>query len=139
MFAFDHSYWSFDGGRERKDGYWEPDPSHANAKKYCDQTTVFNDLGQGILKNAFEGYNSTLFAYGQTGSGKSYSVVGYGANKGIVPVFAERLFQDIDKKKGSAQGTFEVTFSMVEIYNEVVRDLLNPKAGVCCVTNVVDN
>jgi hypothetical protein len=37
----------------------------------------------GVLKNAWEGYNASLFAYGQTGSGKSYSVVGYGANKGI--------------------------------------------------------
>ena len=43
---------------------------------------VFNDLGQGILKNAWSGYNATLFAYGQTGSGKSYSVIGYGPNKG---------------------------------------------------------
>ena len=31
-------------------------------------------------------YNSSLFAYGQTGSGKSWSVFGYGVNKGI---FAE--------------------------------------------------
>ena len=43
---------------------------------------VFSDLGQGILKNAWSGYNATLFAYGQTGSGKSYSVIGYGPNKG---------------------------------------------------------
>jgi len=41
-------------------------------------------LGVGVLKNAWEGYNASLFAYGQTGSGKSYSVVGYGANKGIL-------------------------------------------------------
>ena len=43
---------------------------------------VYNDLGVGVLKNAWEGYNASLFAYGQTGSGKSYSVVGYGSNKG---------------------------------------------------------
>jgi hypothetical protein len=28
---------------------------------------VFEDLGRGVLSNAFEGYNATLFAYGQTG------------------------------------------------------------------------
>ena len=39
-------------------------------------------MGAGVLKNAWEGYNSTLFAYGQTGSGKSWSMVGYGVNKG---------------------------------------------------------
>lgn len=44
--------------------------------------TVYNDLGRGVLNNAWEGYNSTLFAYGQTSSGKSWSVVGYGVNKG---------------------------------------------------------
>ena len=43
---------------------------------------VFNDLGAGVLKNAWEGFNASLFAYGQTGSGKSYSVVGYPENKG---------------------------------------------------------
>ncbi len=34
-------------------------------------------------KNAFDGFNCSLFAYGQTGSGKSYSMVGYGINKWI--------------------------------------------------------
>ena len=43
---------------------------------------VYKDLGRGVLKNAWEGYNTTLFAYGQTGSGKSWSMVGYGPNPG---------------------------------------------------------
>lgn len=46
------------------------------------QKKVFDDLGRGVLENAWKGYNCSLFAYGQTGSGKSYSMVGYGANKG---------------------------------------------------------
>lgn len=46
------------------------------------QKRVFEDLGKGVLANAWQGYNSCLFAYGQTGSGKSYSMVGYGENKG---------------------------------------------------------
>ncbi len=70
---------------------------------------------------------------GQTGSGKSYSVVGYGANKGIVPMFCQEIFTKIqtDKQEGT---TYEVTFSMLEIYSEVVRDLLikgaNQKNGL---------
>ena len=46
------------------------------------QKLVFDDLGRGVLENAWKGYNCSLFAYGQTGSGKSYSMVGYGQNKG---------------------------------------------------------
>ena len=46
------------------------------------QKRVCDDMAVLVLKNAWEGYNATLFAYGQTGSGKSYSVVGYGINKG---------------------------------------------------------
>jgi hypothetical protein len=36
---------------------------------------------------------------GQTGSGKSYSVVGYGTNKGIVPLFCEEVFNKISTEK----------------------------------------
>ena len=48
---------------------------------------VYNDLGKGVLKNAWEGFNTSLFAYGQTGSGKSWSIVGYGANRGKVKLY----------------------------------------------------
>lgn len=43
---------------------------------------MFNELGKGMLDNAWKGYNCSLFAYGQTGSGKSYSIMGNDANKG---------------------------------------------------------
>ena len=90
------------------------------------QKKVFDDIGKGILDNAWKGYNATLFAYGQTGSGKSYSVIGYGPNKGIVPMFCEELFKGMNEKKDGT--AFEVKFSMLEIYNEVARDLLEAKA-----------
>lgn len=31
------------------------------------QEVVFKCLGEGILENAFQGYNACIFAYGQTG------------------------------------------------------------------------
>ncbi|KAK3849911.1 hypothetical protein Pcinc_043351, partial [Petrolisthes cinctipes] len=120
-FTYDHSYWSFDGSKEQSDGYFAKESPNS---KYADQMTVYNDLGGGILANAWAGYNSTLFAYGQTGSGKSWSVVGYGPNKGIVPLFCNDLFKGITENTEAKE--FEVRFSMLEIYNEVVRDLLNP-------------
>lgn len=66
MFAFDYAYWSFDEFKVEEDGYLAPDGS---GSRYCDQKKIFNDLGHGILENAFNGYNSSIFAYGQTGSG----------------------------------------------------------------------
>lgn len=124
-FTFDFSYWSHDGFIEREDGYLEPEND-----TYADQKKVFNDLGVGILENTWKGYNCSLFAYGQTGSGKSYSIVGYGANKGVVPVFCEELFKEIDEQvKGGTKTEYQVTLSMLEIYNEQVRDLLNPASN----------
>ncbi len=64
---------------------------------------MFLDLGQGILDNALQGYNATLLAYGQTGSGKSYSMVGYGPNKGLIPTLCERLFLSIRSMQDSRQ------------------------------------
>ncbi|XP_072041898.1 kinesin-like protein KIF28P [Amphiura filiformis] len=124
-FTYDKSYWSHDGFTEQADGYLEPTEDH-----YADQKKVFGDLGQMVLDNAWQGYNCCLFAYGQTGSGKSYSIVGYRSNKGIVPVACEGLFHGIEgkRKTASQDQEFQVFVSMLEIYNEQVRDLLNPSS-----------
>ena len=120
-FTFDHSFWSHDGFRTLENGYLEPEDD-----KYADQKYVFNTVGKQILDNAWLGYHCCLFAYGQTGSGKSYSMVGYGANKGIVPISCDEIFkrigQNTDKDK-----TFEVQVSMLEIYNEKVQEIYNEK------------
>lgn len=50
-----------------------------------------------------------MFAYGQTGSGKSYSVVGYGANRGIVPMVCEEIFNKVESDKQSGI-QYEVMF-----------------------------
>ena len=75
-----------------------------------------------MLNNAFEGYNACLFAYGQTGSGKSYSIVGYGENKGIVPRACEEIFKRIKVLESNPDKRIvcQVTISMLEIYNEKV-------------------
>lgn len=41
---------SHSGYKEDEKGYLHPD-----IDKYADQQKVFNDLGAGVLKNAFEG------------------------------------------------------------------------------------
>lgn len=127
-FTFDYSLWSFDQFTTEPNGYLKP-----SGAKYADQQYVFKEVGQRVLDNAYEGYHCCLFAYGQTGSGKSYSMIGYGENRGIVPVACEELFKRIGQKKEGEE--FEVHASMLEIYNEEIQDLTidantRPKGGL---------
>lgn len=110
VFAFDKSYWSFD-------------KSDSN---YAGQDNLHDDLGRPLLDNAFQGYNNCIFAYGQTGSGKSYSMMGYGKEAGVIPKICQDMFERIDavQKDSNVKCTVEVSY--LEIYNERVRDLLNP-------------
>ncbi|KAF8304782.1 kinesin-like protein [Clavulina sp. PMI_390] len=112
-FSFDKSYWSA-GPRD------EP--------QYASQQTLYNDLGQELLEHGFAGFNACILTYGQTGSGKSYSMMGYGADKGIIPLTCEELFSRVGQKTGADPNlSISVEVSYIEIYNEKVRDLLNPK------------
>ena len=120
IYTFDHSFWSHDGYKTLDDGYLAPIDD-----KYADQKMIFDSVGKQVLDNAWQGYHCCLFAYGQTGSGKSYSMVGYGANKGIVPISCDEIFKRIEMNKEKDK-IYEVQVSMLEIYNEKVQDLLIP-------------
>ncbi|KAG5312244.1 KI13B protein, partial [Acromyrmex insinuator] len=109
-FAFDHCFYSLDPG----------------ADNFASQEIVFDALGRDILDNAFQGYNACIFAYGQTGSGKSYTMMGSGDNKGIIPRLCDNLF-DMIAKQQSSELSYKVEVSYMEIYNEKVHDLLDPK------------
>jgi hypothetical protein len=122
-FYFDYSYWSHDGYVEEPNtALMVPD---GPGSMYASQQKIFDDLGMDVLNNAWEGYHTCLFAYGQTGSGKSYSIVGYGKNEGIIPMACCEIFRRIDnaKAKPANKLVFEVSVSMLEIYNEKVHDL----------------
>ena len=121
-FTLDHCFWSHNGFVEEADGYLKPD---GPTSKYADQKQVYKMLGKDLLSNALEGYNCCLFAYGQTGSGKSYSIFGYGNNKGIVPMLCNELL-DGNHLSNSEDRSFTLAISMLEIYNEKVQDLLVP-------------
>ena len=119
-FTFDYSFWSHDCFETTADGFFVK-----TSDKYADQQFVFDKVGTEILDNAWLGYHCCLFAYGQTGAGKSYSMVGYGPNKGIVPISCEEIFARIGKND-KPRKEFQIQFSMLEIYNEKIQDLLIP-------------
>ncbi|XP_052778421.1 kinesin-like protein KIF28P [Mya arenaria] len=125
QFTFDYSYWSHDSYSENSEGKFVAE----NDSIYIDQERVFSDLCAGLLDAAWVGYNCTLFAYGQTGSGKTYTMMGYGQNKGLIPMVSESLFHDIQEKGQKAGVIYKLSFSMFEVYNERVFDLLNRQAS----------
>jgi kinesin family protein 13 len=50
-------------------------------------------------------------------------MLGFGVNKGIVPLACEEIFNRINRNTQKNK-LYEVTVSMIEIYNEKVQDLL---------------
>ncbi|KAM6221504.1 kinesin-like protein KIF13B [Rhynchocyon petersi] len=112
-FAYDHCFWSMD---------------ESVREKYAGQDDVFKCLGENILQNAFDGYNACIFAYGQTGSGKSYTMMGTADQPGLIPRLCSGLFERTQKEENEEQ-SFKVEVSYMEIYNEKVRDLLDPKGS----------
>eukprot|EP00741_Cyanophora_paradoxa_P005961 tig00000955_g5779.t1 len=141
-----------DGGRSVQimqvtdDGYF--DGSNATSFKFSAvfgpsvaQEELFDSCGvQRLIMSAVNGYSATVFAFGQTGSGKTYSMsgaehvilsknyAGADARDGIIPRSMQFLYQQL-QREAEAGGMFKVRMTYLEIYNEQVRDLLNPGGG----------
>eukprot|EP00667_Euglena_gracilis_P006968 EG_transcript_7027 len=93
-----------------------------------DQREVYDCLGEGLLHDAFSGYNATIFAYGQTGSGKTYSMVGVEDNReheGLLPRICKEMFE-LGEQLMAGDNTLiiKTQVSFVEVYNEKIHDLL---------------
>lgn len=82
-----------------------------------------------IIESVLEGFNGSIMAYGQTSSGKTHTMLGPDiddeVNKGIIPRMVEGIFGKIETAAEDIE--FTVKVSMIEIYNEKVKDLLDPK------------
>ena len=94
-----------------------------------------------LVKSCLHGRDVCLLAYGQTGSGKTHTLVGdlpgkgepLGDGAGVLPRTVAALFAEAaDLPTGAAASVF---LSVLEVYNEAVRDLLvdpdpaDPRAG----------
>ena len=86
-----------------------------------------------LIRCACDGYNVCFMAYGQTGSGKTYTMSGpSGAesgndSRGINYRALDDLFDLIKERR--ATHAYEVSVSVLEIYNEQCRDLLAAIGG----------
>ncbi|XP_074703348.1 kinesin-like protein KIF19 [Strix aluco] len=91
------------------------------------QETVYRATTQSLIRVVISGSNATVFAYGPTGCGKTYTMLGTDGEPGLCARTLGELFQAIEDASGDVE--YEVSMSYLEIYNEMIRDLLNPSLG----------
>ena len=92
------------------------------------QEKVYNTTARAVVDSSLQGYNATIFAYGQTGTGKTYTMEGFHQDdqRGIIPRAIEQIFNHISSSV-SPRLRFLVRASYLQIYNEVISDLLKPE------------
>ena len=88
------------------------------------QEDVFRDT-EPLMTSVLDGFNVCIFAYGQSGSRKTFTMEGTEEKQELVPRAMARVFEAIGER--TANYTHECFLSMIEIYNEQVRDLLVEK------------
>ncbi|XP_008791643.1 kinesin-like protein KIN-7K, chloroplastic isoform X1 [Phoenix dactylifera] len=84
---------------------------------------VYDVAARPVVKAAMEGINGTVFAYGVTSSGKTHTMHGDQKSPGIIPLAIKDVFSIIQDTPGRE---FLLRVSYLEIYNEVINDLLDP-------------
>ncbi|CAO2832719.1 unnamed protein product [Amaranthus hypochondriacus] len=86
-----------------------------------DQEDVFAQTSP-IVTSVLDGFNVCIFAYGQTGTGKTFTMEGVPGNRGVNYRTLEELFRVANQRSGTMK--YELLVSMLEVYNEKIRDLL---------------
>ncbi|KAK1555535.1 hypothetical protein Q3G72_027817 [Acer saccharum] len=84
---------------------------------------VYDVAAQHVVGGAMQGINGTVFAYGVTSSGKTHTMHGEQKSPGIIPLAVKDVFGIIQETPGRE---FLLRVSYLEIYNEVINDLLDP-------------
>ena len=94
------------------------------------QDMIYEEVSP-LLVSALDGYNICIMAYGQTGSGKTYTMDGGdgGIEGGVVQRALADLFALARDRVNSRAYEYTISMSIVEIYNQQVRNLLSPKVS----------
>uniref|UniRef100_A0A1D1XQX0 Kinesin-like protein n=1 Tax=Anthurium amnicola TaxID=1678845 RepID=A0A1D1XQX0_9ARAE len=103
-----------------------PSVAYAYDRVFGPTTTtrhVYDVAAQHVISGAMDGINGTIFAYGVTSSGKTHTMHGDQRSPGVIPLAVKDAFSIIQE---TPSREFLLRVSYLEIYNEVVNDLLNP-------------
>ncbi|GER50318.1 kinesin motor family protein [Striga asiatica] len=121
----DEVAWYADGDKIVRNEY-NPMTAYAFDKVFGPNTNtqdVYEVAARPVVKAAMEGINGTVFAYGVTSSGKTHTMHGDQISPGIIPLAIKDVFSIIQDTPGRE---FLLRVSYLEIYNEVINDLLDP-------------
>ncbi|KAL9969580.1 hypothetical protein ACROYT_G021810 [Oculina patagonica] len=89
------------------------------------QEEVFQDT-LPLITSCVDGYNVCILAYGQTGAGKTYTMMGTDQDPGVNIRSILELLRVCDERTNV---DYSMCVSMVEVYNETVRDLLSENSS----------
>ncbi|XP_009610725.1 kinesin-like protein KIN-7D, mitochondrial isoform X1 [Nicotiana tomentosiformis] len=121
----DEIAWYADGDKIVRNEY-NPATAYAFDRVFGPDTgtqEVYEVAARPVVKAAMEGINGTVFAYGVTSSGKTHTMHGDHNSPGIIPLAIKDVFSIIQDTPGCE---FLLRVSYLEIYNEVINDLLDP-------------
>ncbi|KAL2537590.1 Kinesin motor family protein [Forsythia ovata] len=121
----DEIAWYTDGDKIVRNEY-NPMTAYAFDRVFGPNTNtqeVYEVAARPVVKAAMEGINGTVFAYGVTSSGKTHTMHGDHNSPGVIPLAIKDVFSIIQDTPGRE---FLLRVSYLEIYNEVINDLLDP-------------
>uniref|UniRef100_A0A8C2Z1F5 Kinesin-like protein n=1 Tax=Cyclopterus lumpus TaxID=8103 RepID=A0A8C2Z1F5_CYCLU len=97
---------------------------------FLEYEEVYRATTKGLIEGLISGYNATVFLLCNAcfpGCGKTYTMLGTDKEPGIYVRTLNDLFRAIEET--SDDMLYSVSMSYLEIYNEIIRDLLNPSSG----------
>ncbi|XP_050541845.1 kinesin-like protein KIF18A isoform X2 [Daktulosphaira vitifoliae] len=83
---------------------------------------IYNESTKDLLDKLLNGYNCSVFVYGATGAGKTFTMLGNDSNYGITYLTMKDLYEKVNEQQETKK--FEIYVSYLEVYNEMVYDLL---------------
>ncbi|KXS11941.1 kinesin-domain-containing protein [Gonapodya prolifera JEL478] len=100
------------------------------ASENASQEEVWDALGRDACERFLNGFNGSVFCYGQTGTGKTHTMMGNPTKKGILPRAIDHIFARLAHIRATSPSSDAVVrVSYLELYNEILRDLLRPGPG----------
>lgn len=128
--------WEVKGNTVWQAEHTQPDPNRRNTYTFDhsfgpleSNRDVYNRTVRDTVISTMEGYHASVFAYGQTATGKTFTMTGGKGTgnikngEGIIQLAIRDCFDYIHNQKEETR-EYLLRVSFMEIYNEVIHDLL---------------